>query len=202
MVATATCATIIRYVAGCTYTVLVPEADDSPEARASLTWFEGGVSAAVGIAAERQIACSVAHDQPSGEGFRYMRRSLGLKAKQLGALLGVRAESVSRWENARICVDLHAWVLLGILVFESQGRVYDVRERLLALQEGIEKRRRVLLIFRDESKKPDVCPNCGTPRSCCAGCGIGTPEYDAELAAACAADEARAQQQLLLSFGG
>ena len=202
MVATVTCATIVRYVAGCTYTILVPETKDSSEA----TWFEGRISADVGIAAERQIACSVAHDQPSGEGFRYMRRALGLTAKKLGALLGVRAESISRWETKRVGVDHRAWVLLGILVFESQGRVYDVRERLQALQGSIEKRRRLLLIYRAQEpetpKTPDVCPNCGTPRNCCAGCGLGTPEYDAELAAACAADDAKASQQLLLSFGG
>jgi DNA-binding transcriptional regulator YiaG len=79
------------------------------------------------IVAERLARAGVA----SGEAFRFMRKSLGLRAADLAAQIGMTPETVSRWEKGRRKVDVAAWVVLGRLVVDRvQGR--DDSQRLLA----------------------------------------------------------------------
>ena len=56
-----------------------------------------------------------------------MRRVLGLTGPELGKLLGVRFETISRWERGEVPVDRGAWLLLGGLVLERAGRPLDLR---------------------------------------------------------------------------
>lgn len=46
------------------------------------------------------------------EALRFMRKVTGLQAKQFAGLLGVRAETVSRWESGKVPVDRATYALL------------------------------------------------------------------------------------------
>ena len=96
-----------------------------------------------------------------------VRRAAGLTQEQLGALLGVTRQAVSKWESgqtapdaatlAALCEQLHVsadYVLLGREPEESQsaGPAYEM---------------------------PDTCPCCGrkVSGSICPGCGYQIPNY-------------------------
>ena len=96
-----------------------------------------------------------------------VRRAAGLTQEQLGALLGVTRQAVSKWESgqtapdaatlAALCEQLHVsadYVLLGREPEESQsaGPAYEM---------------------------PDTCPCCGrkVSGSICPGCGYHVPNY-------------------------
>jgi DNA-binding transcriptional regulator YiaG len=69
-----------------------------------------------------------------GAAFRFMRKSLGMRAVELAALLDVAPETISRWETARRAVDRGALVVLGALVRDAlEGRT-DTIDNLRALQ--------------------------------------------------------------------
>lgn len=72
--------------------------------------------------------------EPAGERFRFLRFALALRGIEVAALLGVTAETVSRWENDQRAVDLNAWVTLGSMVLERAGHPPATLRRLLALQ--------------------------------------------------------------------
>jgi hypothetical protein len=71
---------------------------------------------------------------PSGEAFRFLRRSLGLKAMDLAILLRVTAETVSRWENDQRTIDANAWISVGSLVLERAALPGQTLARLVSLQ--------------------------------------------------------------------
>jgi hypothetical protein len=52
----------------------------------------------------------------TGEDLRQMRQALRYRGGQMGQLLGVRPETISRWENTPGPVDRAAWIVLGTLV--------------------------------------------------------------------------------------
>ena len=82
-----------------------------------------------------EIACELARDGPaSGETFRFMRTALGMRAVELADLLGVAAETVSRWENEQRSVDGPAWIALGSIVLEKARLTVSTLERLRALR--------------------------------------------------------------------
>jgi YgiT-type zinc finger domain-containing protein len=86
--------------------------------------------------AEREIACAIALRAPiTGEGFRYMRRALAMRAADLAALLNVTAETVSRWENEQRTIDTNAWISVGSLLLEHSGRPPSTHARLTALRQ-------------------------------------------------------------------
>lgn len=87
---------------------------------------------------ERLVAAEIARSGPStGVTFRYMRRALGLKSGDLAQLLGVRPETLSKWEtDADRSPDRAAWATLAAIVTENvQGR-RDTLDRLEALALG------------------------------------------------------------------
>src|SRR5687767_4855394 len=57
----------------------------------------------------------VRYGQMSGPIARFLRKVLGLRAKDLAALLDVTPETVSRWENAERDVARSAAALLGAM---------------------------------------------------------------------------------------
>ncbi len=75
---------------------------------------------------ETSVARWLAHNGIcTPESFRFMRKSIGIAAKRLAELLGVTAETVSRWERADggLPVDERAFAILGGLVADKhEGR--------------------------------------------------------------------------------
>lgn len=65
---------------------------------------------------ERVVAEGViARGVRTGEDFRYVRKAAGLKAVDVAALLGVRPETVSRWERGELEFPRSAAFALGEL---------------------------------------------------------------------------------------
>lgn len=83
------------------------------------------------LVAGRLAAAGVA----SGEAFRFMRKAIGLPAKDLADLLEVQRETVSRWENEKQPVERRALALLGNLVDDRIEGSQRTLERLRALKE-------------------------------------------------------------------
>lgn len=113
-----------RRIGGRVYSTSLHTARDEATGRSSFTLAEGR-------RAELDLACQVADGAPpTGEGVNWMRRVLGLTGPELGKLLGVRFETISRWERGEVPVDRGAWLLLGGLVLERAGRPLDLRRRM------------------------------------------------------------------------
>jgi hypothetical protein len=84
-----------------------------------------------------EVACELAmRATPSGAALRFLRRTLGLKAVELGVLLRVTAETVSRWENDQRTIDANAWISVGSLVLERALLPTQTLLRLMGLQKA------------------------------------------------------------------
>ena len=60
---------------------------------------------------------------PTGDAFRFLRKVAGLRARDLAKMLGVTADTVSRWENDKHGIDRAAFFVLGQIVREKrEGR--------------------------------------------------------------------------------
>ena len=70
----------------------------------------------------------------TGETFRFMRRTLGLSASDLGELLEVAAETVSRWETGQRDVDWPAFIVLWWLVDDRLEGRKETLERIRDLR--------------------------------------------------------------------
>ena len=85
--------------------------------------------------AELDVAAEVARRGPAaGETFRFMRKVLGIRGNEMAELLGVRPETISRWEQGHGDVDRAAWALLAGLAMESAEGRRVLRDRLEALR--------------------------------------------------------------------
>jgi transcriptional regulator with XRE-family HTH domain len=62
-----------------------------------------------------------------------MRKALSLRGSELGALLDVTAETISRWENGQRNVHRTAWVALGSMVLEKMQGSTSTLDRLQML---------------------------------------------------------------------
>lgn len=98
---------------------------------------ESYVSHEAGVKSDLLVALHLARmGIRSGESFRFMRKSLGLSGKALAELLGVAAETLSRWEKGAMPVDGMAFVVLGGMVLDRLERATEpTLERLRALKE-------------------------------------------------------------------
>ncbi len=64
----------------------------------------------------------------TGEAFRFMRKALGMRATDLAELLGVAAETISRWERGERPVDRAALTVVGALVADKlDGRATTIK---------------------------------------------------------------------------
>jgi putative zinc finger/helix-turn-helix YgiT family protein len=80
---------------------------------------------------ERRVSQWLAdHGARTPDAFRFMRRSIGLRANELAELLDVTPETVSRWEKGKLAVEHRAFVLLGGLVADVIAGRSDTRTRL------------------------------------------------------------------------
>jgi DNA-binding transcriptional regulator YiaG len=60
---------------------------------------------------------------PTGDSFRFLRKTAGLLARNVARMLGVTNDTVSRWENGKHAVDRAAFFVLGQIVREKrEGR--------------------------------------------------------------------------------
>ncbi len=95
-------------------------------------YFPGGAGPSP---AEARAAEVLAREGVRGsEGFRFLRRFVGLKAAELAELLNLRGETVSRWENGRAAIDRAAAAALCALAADKLAGRTDMRERLEAMQ--------------------------------------------------------------------
>ena len=120
--------TITRTVDGRTYSVDVPAVERHPGER--------GVAWQDALAAEVAIACALAEGPPSPKALRFIRGALGLTAARVAEVLGVRAESISRWENGVVPFDRAAWLAVGALALERAGLPTATMARAQALNEA------------------------------------------------------------------
>ena len=69
------------------------------------------------------------------EVLRFLRKAIGLQAQELAALLGVRPETVSRWEKGRGKIDRAAYAVLRQLLFDERkgGTSTSMAENLRSL---------------------------------------------------------------------
>jgi YgiT-type zinc finger domain-containing protein len=69
---------------------------------------------------ELQVAEQVARSGVvSGATFRFMRKALGLQAKEMLEVIGTPPETVSRWETGARDVDRFAWITLATMVIDK-----------------------------------------------------------------------------------
>ena len=73
---------------------------------------------------EQRIAVSLARaGETRGEVFKLARKAVGLRAADLGELLGVAPETISRWETGERPVDRGAFALLADMAQDAlEGR--------------------------------------------------------------------------------
>jgi len=65
---------------------------------------------------------------------KFIRKAIGLPAQELAALLRVRPEAISRWENGKREIDRATFVLLRQLLVELRAKKQPVAEVLRRLQ--------------------------------------------------------------------
>jgi putative zinc finger/helix-turn-helix YgiT family protein len=70
----------------------------------------------------------------ASDAVRFVRKAMGMKAENLADLLGVRAETVSRWENGKRKIDLATLALLRQLLVERRKKERPMAELLKRLQ--------------------------------------------------------------------
>ena len=83
---------------------------------------------------ERAVAEDLTRRAPSGKGLRFVRKELGLPARELAQLLDVTPETVSHWENDKTPVPRAVWGLVGQLHEEHLANRHTILERLQGLR--------------------------------------------------------------------
>jgi putative zinc finger/helix-turn-helix YgiT family protein len=78
--------------------------------------------------------------------FRFVRKALGLSGVELAELLGVKPETISRWENGARELDRGAFALVGGLVTDRIEGRDETRARLEALRAPVKKAPRVVRV--------------------------------------------------------
>lgn len=69
---------------------------------------------------ELQVAANIARSgNVSGDSFRFMRKALGLQAKDMLEVIGTPPETISRWEKGVRDVDRFAWIALAMMVLDK-----------------------------------------------------------------------------------
>jgi DNA-binding transcriptional regulator YiaG len=91
---------------------------------------EGDALAALELAAAHALG---QHGVRTAEAFRFMRKALALRAVDLGALIGIEPETISRWETDKRDIDVRAFALLAELVADRVAGRTDTEERLKRL---------------------------------------------------------------------
>lgn len=75
---------------------------------------------------------AIARGLRDGATLKFVRKALGLRAAELGELLDVSAETVSRWENGHRAAERSVWNTLADLAADKLGGRTITIERLRA----------------------------------------------------------------------
>jgi DNA-binding XRE family transcriptional regulator len=78
---------------------------------------------------------AIARGLRDGPTLKFVRKALGLRAAELGELLDVSAETLSRWENGHRVAERSVWNALADLVGDKFAGVTTTADRLRALGE-------------------------------------------------------------------
>lgn len=81
----------------------------------------------------------------TGAAFKFMRKALMMRASELADLLGIRPETISRWETEKGPVDLCAFATLGGMVIDRLAGNNNTVDRLLALRAGAAREGEIVL---------------------------------------------------------
>ena len=79
---------------------------------------------------ELLAAKTLLQEWPKGEVFAFARRAIGIRAAELAELLGVAAETVSRWERGHQEPPRTAFVALWMLVVDAHSGAAVTRNAL------------------------------------------------------------------------
>ncbi len=129
---TAGVCTLERMVDGLTFSLSVPcvRCDACGE---ELTSHEAGERFELAIAAKL-----AAGGRRTGPALRFMRKALGLRAAELAQLIGVAAETFSRWETGEREPDAQSFALVGFLAQSKlEGHSDRAIEMLRAIREPV-----------------------------------------------------------------
>ena len=135
-------------VAGHTFTAKLP-ALACPDAACGETVFTAESIRRLELVVARKLAET---GQRSGEAFKFMRKALGLRAVDLAELLGVAAETISRWETGAREVDRASFAVLADAVAEQ----LEGRARALDYLRAIAKPKRLAKAVRVEVGSADA----------------------------------------------
>jgi putative zinc finger/helix-turn-helix YgiT family protein len=94
------------------------------------------------VRAENAITAELARAGPmTGDAFKWLRKAIALKATEIGELLDVAPETISRWETGERPPDRAAWLMLGTMALEMlEGRSQTIdRLRDLKARPGTSK---------------------------------------------------------------
>jgi DNA-binding XRE family transcriptional regulator len=78
---------------------------------------------------------AIARGVRDGPTLKFVRKALGLRAAELGELLDVSAETLSRWENGHRVAERSVWNTLADLIADKLAGVTTTVDRLRALAE-------------------------------------------------------------------
>ena len=116
-------------VAGATFTGMVA-------ARRCDACGEVYIDAEVGMRFDLRVARELgSRGAATGEAFKFMRKALGMRATDLAELLGVAAETISRWERGERPVDRAALTVVGAIVADRLDGRATTMKLLKAQQE-------------------------------------------------------------------
>jgi putative zinc finger/helix-turn-helix YgiT family protein len=73
---------------------------------------------------------------PGRRAFKLVRKHLGYTGAELGALLDVAPETVSRWETGEREIPRYARALLALLALDQERRRTEIHDVLTAVQKG------------------------------------------------------------------
>jgi transcriptional regulator with XRE-family HTH domain len=74
-----------------------------------------------------------------GSTFKFIRKALGLRASELGDLLDVSPETISRWENSHRAAERSVWNTLADLVSDKLRGKRTTLDRLTTPRSRIPK---------------------------------------------------------------
>ena len=68
---------------------------------------------------------------PTGDSFRFLRKVVGLRARDLARMLGIAGDTISRWENGKHAIDRAAFFVLGQIAREQRRCATSMRDLLV-----------------------------------------------------------------------
>lgn len=77
------------------------------------------------------IAEILSEAAPTGDSFRFLRKVVGLRGRDLARMLGIAGDTISRWENGKHAIDRAAFFVLGQIAREMRTGATSMRDLLV-----------------------------------------------------------------------